>query len=68
MKVKKRLTRAHCLRTLVAFEKLSGAIAKWLGTGLQNLLHRFNSGSRLHFFVRAVENAKSRLEQVCLVD
>ena len=24
-----------------------GAIAEWLGTGLQNLLHRFDSGSRL---------------------
>ncbi len=25
-----------------------GAMAEWLGRGLQNLVHRFNSGSRLH--------------------
>src|SRR5881398_3606694 len=24
-----------------------GGVAEWLGTGLQNLLHRFNSGPRL---------------------
>ena len=24
-----------------------GAMAEWLGRGLQNLVHRFNSGSRL---------------------
>jgi hypothetical protein len=26
-----------------------GALAEWLGTGLQNLVHRFDSGRRLHF-------------------
>ncbi len=25
-----------------------GALAEWLGKGLQNLLHRFKSGTRLH--------------------
>src|SRR4029077_16303016 len=25
----------------------SGALAEWLGTGLQNLVHRFDSGRRL---------------------
>jgi hypothetical protein len=24
-----------------------GALAEWLGTGLQNLVHRFDSGRRL---------------------
>ena len=32
----------------VKLHAFHGAIAKWLGTGLQNLLHRFDSGSRLH--------------------
>ena len=26
-----------------------GSLAEWLGTGLQNRLHRFNSGRRLQF-------------------
>ena len=26
----------------------NGSVAEWLGRGLQNLVHRFNSGSRLH--------------------
>jgi hypothetical protein len=28
----------------------SGALAEWLGTGLQNPVHRFDSGRRLLFF------------------
>jgi hypothetical protein len=34
----------------------SGALAEWLGTGLQNLVHRFDSGRRL-----AREQAKNRM-------
>ena len=29
------------------FLPLRGDVAEWLGTGLQNPLHRFNSGRRL---------------------
>ncbi len=32
-----------------------GALAEWLGKGLQNLLHRFKSGTRLHIIGRVVE-------------
>ncbi len=28
-----------------------GVMAEWLGTGLQNLLQRFNSASRLQFMI-----------------
>ena len=28
-----------------------GVMAEWLGTGLQNLLQRFNSASRLQFLM-----------------
>jgi hypothetical protein len=28
-----------------------GDVAEWLGTGLQNLLPRFNSGRRLHLIL-----------------
>ena len=41
----------ECLNLLT--NNAFGAIAKWLGTGLQNLLHRFNSGSRLQLKINA---------------
>ena len=28
-----------------------GALAEWLRSGLQNRVHRFNSGRHLHFFI-----------------
>lgn len=31
------------------FASLQGRMAEWLGTGLQNPLHRFESGSDLSF-------------------
>ena len=35
-------------------------MAEWLGTGLQNLLPRFNSGRRLEFSSRALSSAGER--------
>ena len=35
-------------------------MAEWLGKGLQNLVHRFNSGSDLNFFARVVELVDTR--------
>ena len=39
--------RVRCLRSV----KDHGDVAEWLGTGLQNLLPRFNSGRRLQFMI-----------------
>lgn len=39
----------HGLQNLLpGFAKTIGRMAEWLGTGLQNLLHRFESGSDLN--------------------
>jgi hypothetical protein len=32
-----------------SWRKAYGDVAEWLRSGLQNRLHRFNSGRRLHF-------------------
>lgn len=35
------------------FNLFYGALAEWLGKGLQNLLHRFKSGTRLQIHIQA---------------
>ena len=34
---------------------LQGALAEWLRSGLQNRVHRFNSGRHLHIYARVAE-------------
>lgn len=34
--------------TFVFKHSMRGALAEWLGKGLQNPVHRFKSGTRLH--------------------
>ena len=45
----------HSIRSLLVILHLQrGAVAEWLRRGLQNLVHRFNSGPRLQV-ARVVE-------------
>lgn len=44
------------------FATLKGRMAEWLGTGLQNPLHRFESGSDLCFFLKLYPYSKLGIE------
>lgn len=39
------------------FAALLGRMAEWLGTGLQNPLHRFESGSDLFYYCTLIQTA-----------
>ena len=52
--------RSNVDQSMLKVREDHGDVAEWLGTGLQNLLPRFNSGRRLQHISRALSSAGER--------